>query len=331
MIILWGLIFIVSMTVLVKGSDLFLRGAERIGVNFGFSPFLIGVLIVGVGTSLPELTSAIMGVIKGVPDIVVANAVGSNVANIFLVLGVIAIVGKKINTSNGLIKNDLLFFVLSTILFLIIVSDRVVYPQEALVLFLVYLVYMFYLIYNSKKEAIDVVIKSEVAEIKKMILGKSGRFYRFIYVIKSNIDYIFFVLGISMVLGGAKYLIDSVVMISKILNASPEVISITAISLGTSLPELFVSTRAVLTGKTELAIGNILGSNIFNILIVVGVPGLFAILPVDTKTATVGIFALILATVFLIFGFIKKSIGRTYGLILVSLYVLFILKLFNIV
>jgi len=153
------------------------------------------------------------------------------------------------------------------------------------------------------------------------VLQKVGRFK----------DQILFFVGLLAVLIGAKYLIDSVIQLSTLLEIAPGIISISAIAIGTSLPELAVSGRAVLSGKSEVAIGNILGSNSFNALFVVGIPGLFKSLPVDYGTLSVGIPIMALATFLFIIVGISRRIHHWEGMMFLVLYAFFILKIFQII
>jgi len=330
-IFIWVLVFVVAVGALVKGSHWFLHGAERIGLNLGLSPFVIGVLIVGIGTSFPELVSAIAGVLKGVPEIVVANAVGSNIANILLVIGTIAIIGRKLEVTKNLIDLELPLLAISTVLFLGIVYDGAVHPIEAAMLFAAYLVYLLYSIFSEGGETVGAAMEHQAAKVQEMAREKWWGLSQFMYAIKSKKDYVLFVVGIIAIFLGAKYLIDSVIALSQILDIAPGVISITAIALGTSLPELFVSGRAVLDGKSEVAVGNILGSNAFNALMVVGIPGLFGTLPIDEKTLLIGIPIMALVTLLFIITGISKKIYHWEGMLFLILYVFFILKLFNVV
>jgi len=329
--IFWIVVFVVAVAALVKGSHWFLHGAERIGLSFGMSPFLIGVLIVGVGTSFPELVSSVAGVIKGIPEIVVANAVGSNIANILLVLGVIAVMGRKLEVSKNLIDLELPLLAISTVLFVGIVYDGQVHFLEAVMLFASYLIYLLYSIFSQGGETVGAVMEHQTAKIQRMAREEWSGMSQFVYQLKARKDYVFFVVGIALVLGGAKYLIDAVIALSEIWNIAPGVISVTAIAIGTSLPELFVSGRAVLDGKSEVAIGNILGSNAFNALMVVGLPGLFSTLPVDPATLAVGVPMMAAATLLFVLSGISKKLYHWEGMMFLMLYVFFILKLFNIV
>jgi len=330
-LLLLTVIFIVSLALLVKGSHWFLHGAERIGLYFGLSPFVIGVLIVGIGTSLPELISSISAILHGVNEIVVANAVGSNIANILLVIGVIAIIGRKLEVTRDLIDLELPLLAVSTILFLGIIYDGIVVPIEASLLFTAYLVYLFYSLFAQKEERASPVVKHQKKKIEQMAKKEGDAFSRLWNRLVSFKDYILFVVGIGALFFGAKYMIQSVISISAILNIAPGLISLTAIALGTSLPELFVSARAVLAGKSEVAVGNVLGSNAFNALMVVGLPGLFVKLPVDVQTLSVGVPVMALATFLFIISGISKNLYHWEGMMFLILYLFFILKLFNIV
>jgi len=143
-VLLWALIFAGSLAVLVKASDVFTDSAERIGIGFGISPFIIGVTIVAVGTSTPELVSSVLAVVKGSSEIVTGNVMGSNVTNIFLILGLSAIVGKKMVTSYSLVNVDLPFFVGSAVLLSLMVWDGAFSLPEALLCLACLLVYLLY-------------------------------------------------------------------------------------------------------------------------------------------------------------------------------------------
>jgi len=324
-------VFVLSLAFLVLGSDWFLKGAERIGLKFGLSPFAIGVLLVGMGTSMPELVSSIAAVFKGVNEIVVANAVGSNIANILLIIGIIAIVGRKLEVNKNLIELELPLLAVSTILFLAIILDGVVFPMEAAFLLAAYLIYLVYSLKDGGVETISTAAVEKSEEIIKKVKEEEEGLSRFVLYVFSFRDYAIFLLGIWAIYFGAKYLIDSVVGLSQMLSIAPEIISVTAIAFGTSLPELFVSGRAVLSGKSEVAVGNILGSNAFNALIVVGLPGIFTVLPVGEKILSVGVPFMVASTFLFILSGISRRFYHWEGMMFLILYILFIFKLFNVV
>ena len=313
---IWIAVFVVALAVLVKGADWFLDGAEKIGLRIGLSSFVVGVLIVGLGTSLPELISSFTAVIKGVPEIVVANAVGSNIANILLVIGLSALVTKRLSVSKNLIDSELPMLAISTVTFLLVVYDKTVTFGESIFLITAYFIYIFYTIYGGEGD-----------ESKKTFsLGRPDK------VLLLDLGKL--ILGVIGLLVGAKYLIDAVVEISILTDTATGIISITAIAFGTSLPEVMVSVRAALAGKTEVAVGNIFGSNAFNALMVVGIPGLVTYagpLLIDEMTYTYGIPIMALATLIFIISGISKTIYRWEGMMFLLLYTLFTLKMFNLV
>ncbi len=329
MITFWIIVFIVSLVVLVKGADWLLGSAENIGIHFGLSPFVIGVLITGVGTSLPELASSIAAVFQGANEIVVANAVGSNIANILLVIGVSAIVGRRLIIAKNLIDLELPLLAISTVLFLGVVYDGTVERFEAIFLVVAYTIYLIYTVLNKGKPDKGFVGTMEKAAEEMIQEYKSKFLYKFIKPIVLLKDYIFLVLGVVALSFGAKYLIDSVIELSSMFGIATSVISITAVAIGTSLPELLVSVKAVLKKKYEVSVGNILGSNAFNALMVVGLPGIVAPLMLDGKTLLIGVPFMALVTLLFIISGISKRIHNWEGMMYLVLYLFFIMKLFS--
>lgn len=326
MTLLWALVFIVSLIVLVKSSDWLLRSAEKIGLVLGLSSFVVGVLIVGIGTSLPELISSGVAVFRGVTDVPVANAIGSNIANILLIVGFSAVIGRRLVVTKDLIDLDLPLLAISTVLFLGIVYDGSVTYIEALILLVAYSVYMAYTILHH----------DELNDMPRIFRGKLGK--RFLTVFRSighkvkqieAKDIIFLIIGIVGLVFGAQYLITSLVKLSEILDIATGVITVTAVAFGTSLPELLVSVRAAMQKKSDVALGNIFGSNVFNILVVVGIPALFGTLTVDDKTLAIGIPALAAATLLFIISGISKRIHMWEGALYIGVYIVFIGKLFS--
>lgn len=311
MILPWIIVFIISLVVLVKSCDWLLDNAEKIGWSLGMSPFLIGVTILAIGTSLPELVSGLFAVFNGVTEIVVANAVGSNVANILLVIGVTVVVARKLHVTKDLIDLDLPLVALSTALLYIVIQDAKVTLIEACILLFAYVSYLVFSFVTKEKEMLK-----EPEDVESKTAGKK--------------EYIFLTIGMIGLAISASYLIKSVIELSTLLNIAPSLISITAVAIGTSLPELLVSIKAALAGKSEAALGNIFGSNIFNVLGVVGIPGLFATLHVDSQTLSIGVPFVILATALFVISGISRKIHIQEGIFYLCLYLLFIGKLFNI-
>ncbi|MBI2475677.1 MAG: calcium/sodium antiporter [Candidatus Taylorbacteria bacterium] len=329
MVIFWIIVFIVSLGVLVKGADWLIASAEKIGLALGLSPFIVGVTIVGVGTSFPELISSFVAMFKGVPDVVAANVIGSNIANILLIVGICAVIGKRLIVTKSLIDLDLPLLAISTVLLLGIVWDKQITLGESLLMLVTYGVYLLYTVLHKDTEdsgEIAEFLPSRQERRKHILAHKKEEFTRPKLVVK---DFILLVIGILGLVFGAKYLIDALVNLSTMLNIATGVIAITAVAVGTSLPELLVSAKAALQKKSEIALGNIFGSNVFNALVVIGLPGLFRVLPVDNQTFTIGVPTMALATLLFVISGISRRIHMWEGAFYLSVYFLFVAKLFN--
>jgi len=307
-ILLWTTIFIVAMVALVKGSDLLVEGAENIGLAVGLSPFIIGATIIAVGTSLPELVSSIAAIMQGATEIITADIVGSNIINIFLGIGFSAILAKKLEATKSLIDLDVPLLIISTLLFLGTAWDGQITTGEAVVLLVACLIYFMYsFIYKDDQEIATTKHRNKImrSDVLLVIVGVFG-------------------LGF-----GAKYTIDSIITLSSLLKIETEIISIIALAIGTSLPEILISTRAAIKGKAEIALGNIFGSNTFNLLAVGGISGIFHPLAVNEKTLIIGLPFLMAATVIFVSSNLSKRIYVWEGAMYLICYVFFIGKLFE--
>ena len=328
-LILWIIIFIVSLALLVKSSDWFVGSAEKIGLALKISPFIVGVTIVAIGTSFPELASSLAAVLKGASEIVAADAVGSNIANIFLIVGISAVFARALIVKRSLIDLDAPLLAATTGLFAFIIWDRTIVLAEGILLLAAFVVYLLYTIFQRRElEEVQIpeaeVLPSRVERRRqKLELEETGR-----PVVRLDFKVFFFlILGMAGLAVGANYTIESVVQISKILNISTGLIAITAIALGTSLPELVVSARAALKKKYEIALGNIFGSNVFNILLVIGIPALIRPLAVDDLTFKIGLPFMVMATLLFVISGISRRIHIWEGLMYLLFYALFIIKL----
>ncbi len=309
-ILIWSVILLVAIFVLVRGAGYFVDGARNVGAVLGMSPFAIGVFIAGFGTSFPELASSFAAVIQGSTEIVVANAVGSNITNILLVVGAVVFLGGRITIKRDLIKSELPIFFIATAHFVAIIYDGVVDRVESLLLVATFAAYIWYLFAEAEDE--------DHIELQK----ESGRRPRL-----QAKDIYWLVGGLVMVLIGAHYAIQMVVSIGTSLSVPVEVVSIAAIALGTSLPELFVAMKAVREGHGEFAIGSIFGSNAFNILMVVGIPGLFATLEVSKVVTDLGLPILLAASAIFFVNGLAKQIMRWEGLMMLIFFAFFLIKL----
>ena len=307
----WAVFLSAAIFVLVRGADLFVAGAKQMGASLGMSKFAIGVLIVGFGTSLPELASSIAAALDGKTEIVVANAVGSNITNILLIVGILATLSGRIIIKRDLIKTELPIFFIATTHFLMVVYDGYIDRLEALLLLGTFGAYVWYLFGEARSgDAVELATRGRRPHLE----------------LKSVV---FIILGLFAVLVGAHYTVDNVVNIATILSVPLGLISIVAIAIGTSLPELFVTLRAIKDGEAELAIGNIFGSNAFNILIVIGIPALIVPLVADVVVMELGIQVLLAASAIFFVNGLAKQVMRWEGMMLLLFFAFFLVKLFE--
>jgi len=302
----WIIVFIVSLSVLVKSSDYFTDSAEKIGIYLGLPAFIVGVTIVALSTSMPELVVSILAVLRNTSEIVVGNVIGSNITNIFLILGIAAIIGKKIKITYELIHVDLPLFVGSAFLLAVTIWDGAFTLYDAVLCLGCMILYLLYTIKAKRKREYE--IKRRKWEWKPL----------FILILSSIFIYM-----------GAEYTIKSIIRLSEILGIGKEIIAISIVAFGTSLPELSVSVSAARKGKPEIAVGNILGSNIFNALAVMGIPALIGNLIIPPSILTFGLPMMLIATLLYFFITQDKEITKWEGWLLIIFYIFFIGKLFN--
>lgn len=313
---MWSVIFVISLGFLIKAADVFTDSAERIGLHFKISPFIIGVTIVAFGTSLPEIATSVAAVFQGDSSIVIANVVGSNIANILMVLGIAAIVGKHLLVDKDIINIDLPLLLGSAILlFLTTLDGQFTYVDGIISL----LALLTYLLYNAKAgRQID---EKEAKHVRES--NKEEKKHKRL-PIKHPIKLILAGLVIWL---AADYTIEAVVSLAKIMDVATEVIAGTAIAIGTSLPELFVSVIAAKKGNTDIAIGNVTGSNIFNALAVMGIPSLFGTLTISAEMISFAIPFMLFTTILYMFVTMDKQVSQWEGITLTLLYVAFIGKM----
>ena len=315
-ILFWGSIFIISLIILVKAADYFIDGAERVGTYFNIEPFIIGVFILGFGTSLPELAVSILSVIEGSSEVVIGNVLGSNITNIFLVLGVSAIIVKKSILHYNFFEFDLPLFLTTAFLLAVTVWDGIFSIGEGIFFLVLFILYTAYTVSNHKKHK-RMLVPEEVKAIPKLVKLDKGT------ILKLVISPVFIYIG-------ARYTIEAVIYFSEIANIGKDIIAASVIALGTSLPELMVSFSAIRKGKIDEMLGNIIGSNIFNILIVMGISSLMGplLIPASMLTSTLPI--MLIATLTTIIVVHDRKIMRLEGIILISFYLFFLGNLFNI-
>ncbi len=304
-VLLFAALLIISLAVLIKAADWFIGAAERIGLALGVSPIVIGITVVAFGTSLPELATSVAAVWEGTSEIVLGNVVGSNITNILVVLGLSAFVAGHIGLGRSVIDVDMPLLVGSAVLMWFVLQDGQFSVFEA-VLFLVALI----LFLTSSLQSTPRVDKADRPDMQLTSWG-------------------ILLVGGSLVYGGAEFTILSIKELSRLAGVSPEVIALTAVALGTSLPEVVVSVQAARKGKSGIAVGNVIGSNVFNTYAVMGISRFFGVLAVPPDTLRFSLPFMLGVTVVMGFICISGRISRWEGGTLVLLYVFFLGALFS--
>lgn len=252
-ILLQLLLLAVGFVMLVKGADAFVEGAAGIAEKFGIPQLVIGLTIVAMGTSAPEAAVSITAALKGNAAITIGNVVGSNILNVLVILGITSVI-VSVAVARSTVRIEIPYMLVITLLLLVLgFSGNEIVFWEGVILWAAFLLYLGYLFYMAKKNR-QVEEETEKKPLWKLLL--------------------YTVLGLVFVVWGSDVTVDAATAIAKAVGMSERFIGLTIVALGTSLPELFTSVSAALKGKADIAIGNIVGSNIFNILFVVGTTAL---------------------------------------------------------
>lgn len=317
----WCGIFVISLYVLVRSSDYFTEAAEKLGIYFKIPSFIVGVTIIALGTSMPELASSVLAVIGGASEIVSANIVGSNIANILLILGIAAVVSKKtLSVEWELVHVDLPIFVAAAFLLTFSIMDGTFVIWEALLSLLAFGVYTFYSLSKQKEHK----IMMEAMEAKKVI---KRELKEEVEVKKRQLHWktpVIFALSMVFIGLSAHFTILSLQNISDIIQVGVEIIAASILAFGTSLPEAMVTYKLARKGKGEMAVGTILGSNIFNTFAIMGVAGLIGTLIIPQSMILLGVPVMLGATILYFFAIEDKEFSKWEGWMFIILYALFI-------
>lgn len=258
------LLLVVGLVLLVVGADVLVRGAARLAANFGIPSLVIGLTVVAFGTSAPELAVSVKAAYSGQAELAIANVVGSNIFNILFILGVSAIIAPLV-VSQQLIRQDVPIMIGVSLLAVLMALDGQINRLEAAVLALGLIVYTSFLFYQGRKQGADAVD----GEVDELLSVEVPAWKNILLVVG----------GLILLVLGARWLVQSAVEIASAWGVSEAVIGLTIIAMGTSLPEVMTSIVAALKGERDIAIGNVVGSNIFNVLSVLGISGVVSPTP----------------------------------------------------
>ena len=295
------LLFVASLAVLLKSSEWFIDGAEKIGLGFAITQFIIGVKVVAIGTSLPELATSISAVLSGSSEIVMGNVIGSNISILLLVLGLSAIIGGTLSFDYDVMQSEIPQLLGSAAFMWIALSDLHFSLIES-IMFILAAGFIRANYFKGKEEE----------TILPKILPR---------------DYIKLIGGGILVYISADYTIDAVINMSEIAAIDTEFIALSLVAIGTSLPEVFVSISAARKGKFGIAIGNVLGSNIFNSYIVIGVSSFFGDLVIPQHMLEFSLPFMVVITLVFSLVSLRLRVGRWEGALLFLFFVFYLVEL----
>ncbi|MDA0354111.1 MAG: calcium/sodium antiporter [Proteobacteria bacterium] len=303
-----------GLVVLLGSGDCLVRGAVNLALRLGVAPLIVGLTIVGFGTSAPELLVSINAALDGVPGIAMGNVVGSNTANILLILGLPAVI-VTLHTSTYDTKKPYVIMIAASLLFIALASFGEFGRLSGLVLLSALATFMIYTIKNTLQERkATAKINAEKAEFGDLPEGADPSMAKWKIAI-------FLVIGLLGLPFGAELLVANATVIAKTHGVSDTVIGLTLVALGTSLPELATTLMSALRRQADVALGNVIGSNIFNLLGILGIASLVAPIPVDAQFLRFDLWVMLGASLLLLpFVFFKKDITRRWGFGLTALY-----------
>jgi len=304
-----------GLVLLFFGGEGLIKGAVSLARNFGLSKLLVSAVVVGFGTSMPEMTVSVGAALKGASDIAIGNVVGSNIANILLIIGFAAIMC-PIFIAGAAVKRDTFVMLGASLALCGLAMTGMISFVAGLVMFAALIAYIAWSYTQDKKGGAET-----AAHIEEDIEGESqlSRFKATVYAL----------CGLALLIGGAYILVEGAVSIARDFGISEAVIGLTIVAVGTSLPELATAVVAAMRKHSDVIIGNILGSNIFNILAILGVTAMISPIPIAAQIATFDVWVMLgIATFLSIYLLRGVTIGRMSGLAMIGTYIIYTVWLY---
>ena len=299
------LFILASIVLLYLGAETLVRGSSSLALRLGLTPMVVGLTVVAIGTSCPELVVSVRASLKGISDIALGNVIGSNICNIALILGLSAL-ARPIHINGTVVKRDIPIMIGISIIFVLFLLDRTVSRLEALFLFLGMVSYIWINIIIGRKEAVP--IQPDLEELVQKPVKKAW------------VDFVFVLTGLIMLPLGAELLVKGAIEIATKVGLSEAVIGLTIVALGTSLPELATTTVASIKKEGDIGVGNVLGSNISNILLIIGVAALLA--PIHAVDISFVDIAVMMGLAVIVWPFARTGfvLSRKEGALLLIIY-----------
>ena len=313
------LLLVAGLVLLVVGAELLVRGASRLASAVGISALVIGLTVVAFGTSAPELAVSVQSALQGKADIALGNVVGSNIFNVLFILGLSALI-IPLHVTGQLLRFDVPVMIAVSLVAYLFAQDGRIVLWEGVILFTGIVLYTIFLIRQSRRES--AAIKAEYEEEFGAKAPPTGA------TILLNL--LFIVAGLAMLVVGSRWLVDGATFIARSLGVSDLVIGLTIVAAGTSLPEVATSVVAAIRGERDIAVGNVVGSNIFNILCVLGLTGIVspAGIPIAPAAISTDIpFMILVAAICMPVFYTGNSIARWEAVVFLTYYVVYTLYL----
>lgn len=310
-----AVLFAVGLLVLIKGSDWFVEAAAYIARHYGLPEIVIGLTLVSIGTSLPEFATDVYAAIKGESIIALGNIIGSNVTNLTLIMGLGIVLIGNINIPKPVLKRDVfimfaIFIALALMCYLGIGDKFYLSRVDGIILLVLLVAYIVYLI--NHEDSLEEEMPEGEEDLEKAFKSMS-------------ITWVYLVLGLVMIFIGAKLLVDNVVKTANDFNLNKTLVSATIVAFGTTVPEMAVTVTSIMKGKNAIALGNVIGSCIFNIVLILGVSAVICPIPVDKELLYVIIPALLsIALLLIVFMRTGWRLVRWEGFVFLFLYLAFI-------
>ena len=308
------LLILIGFVLLIKGADILVDGSSAIAKKLRISEIVIGLTIVSIGTSMPELFVSTTSALQGASDISVGNVIGSNICNLLLILGLSSLIHPvKFHKQTKLIENPM--SIILTLIFVLMCNiNQDISRIEGIILLVFFIAFLIYTIVIGKKSKDEAILEISLEEAKKISVVK---------------NLVLIILGIAGLKIGGDLVVENAKLVATALNISEKIIGLTIVAIGTSLPELVTSLTAAIKGESDIAIGNIIGSNIFNLLFIIGVSAVITPITYNISYNFDVIILFVAMILMCIFPFIKPKdeMSRSNGLIYTLIYIIYMLAL----
>ena len=307
--------FLLGLAALVGGAEALVRGASKIALSLGISPLVVGLTIVAVGTSSPEVAVSVGAVINGNTDVAVGNVVGSNILNVLLVLGIGALVA-PLAVHSQLIRQEVPIMIGASVLLAVLIFDGRLGRLESLLLVVLLVAYMTFLVLQSRAESKE--LRDEYAEVVCRASDWDSHW---------AVQSLLIVVGLVLLVLGSNWMVDAAVAFARFIGVSDLVIGLTVIAIGTSMPEIAASIMAAIRGERDIAVGNVIGSNTFNILGALGMAGFVGRdgLTIAPAVLHFDLWVMVAVAVACLPVFVAgREIGRGKGLLFVGYYAAYV-------